>query len=310
MTVWFPFLQRNVSAKLYRLIPLAFVATLALNVWAPALAADPFRTKDARNIGDKTEAAFKAVFQQGDYQTGDRYLQEALSAEAKEPLAHAMKASLAYTNKDWATLETHSKKTLETAQNLISSDPLRGNLYAAVGLFLEGAVILQREGTVKGAPQALGKLRQIYQYLDKAEAISANDPELNLVKGYMDLMLAVNLPFANPEQAIQKLEKNASPQYLVDRGVALAYRDLKQYSQALEYANRSLKATPDNPESYYLKAQILREQARKEKNSQLMQESVDNFDKALTKKSQLPSDLVKQIERERRKAAENLKEGS
>jgi tetratricopeptide (TPR) repeat protein len=217
-----------------------------------------------------------------------------------------MKASLAYTNKDLATLDTYTKKTLETAQNLIPSDPLRGNLYAAVGLFLEGAAILQREGTVKGAPQALSRLQQVYDHLDKAEAVSANDPELNLLKGYMDLMLAVNLPFSNPEQAIQRLEKNAAPQYLADRGIALAYRDLKQYSQALEYANRALKVTPDNPESYYLKAQILREQARKEKNSQLMQEAVGNFDKALSKKSQLPSDLTKQIERERRRAAESL----
>lgn len=307
MTVRFPVLQTIVPAKLYRLVTVAFAATLALNVWAsPSWAADPFRTKEPRNIGNKTEAAFKAIFQQGDYQSADRYLEEALSAEPKEPLAYAMKASLAYTNKDLATLDTYSKKTLETAQNLISTDPLRGNLYAAVGLFLEGAVILQREGTVGGAPQALTRLRQVYDHLDKAEAVSPNDPELNLLKGYMDLMLSVNLPFANPEQAIQKLEKNASPQYLVDRGIALAYRDLKQYSQALEYANRALKATPDNPESYYLKAQILREQARKEKNSQLMQEAVGHFDKALSKKSQLPSDLTRQIERERRRAAESL----
>lgn len=307
MTVRFSVLQTIVPAKLYRLVTVAFAATLALNVWAnSSWAADPFRTKEPRNIGNKTEAAFKAIFLQGDYQSADRYLQEALSAEPKEPLAYAMKASLAYTNNDLTTLNTYSKKTLETARNLIPSDPLRGNLYTAVGLFLEGAVILQREGTVSGAPQALSRLRQVYDHLDKAEVVSPNDPELNLLKGYMDLMLSVNLPFANPEQAIQKLEKNASPQYLVDRGIALAYRDLKQYSQALEYANRALKATPDNPESYYLKAQILREQARKEKNSQLMQEAVGNFDKALSKKSQLPSDLTKQIERERRRAAESV----
>ncbi|MGH7998729.1 MAG: Sll0314/Alr1548 family TPR repeat-containing protein [Brasilonema sp.] len=297
-------------AKLYRLVMVAFVATLTLNVWAnPSWAADPFRTKEPRNIGNKTEAAFKAIFQQGDYPVGDRYLQEALSREPNEPLSYAMKASLAYTNKDWATLDTYSKKTSQTAQNLISSDPLRGNLYAAVGLLLEGAVILQREGTVKGAPQALSRLQQLYQHLDKAEAISPNDPELNLLKGYMDLMLAVNLPFANLEQAIQKLEKNAAPQYLADRGIALAYRDLKQYSQALDYVNRALKVTTDNPELYYLKAQILREKANKEKNSEIMQEAIKNFDTALTKKAQLPNDLTRQIERERRKAAESLKSG-
>ncbi|MBW4592474.1 MAG: hypothetical protein KME46_06030 [Brasilonema angustatum HA4187-MV1] len=307
MNARFPGLQKVVLAKFYRSILVAFSATIALNIWAnPSWAADPFRMKEPRNIGNKTEAAFKAIFQQGNYQAGDRYLQEALSTEPKEPLAYAMKASLAYTNKDLAALDTYSKKTSETAQNLISSDPLRGNLYAAVGLFLEGSVIIQREGTVKGAPQALTRLQQVYQYLDKAEAVSPNDPELNLIKGYMDLLLAVNLPFANPEQAVQKLEKNAAPQYLADRGIALAYRDLKQYSQALDYANRALKVTTDNPELYYLKAQILREKANKEKNSQLMQEAIKNFDTALTKKSQLPGDVTRQIERERRKAAENL----
>ncbi|NMG09963.1 Sll0314/Alr1548 family TPR repeat-containing protein [Brasilonema sp. UFV-L1] len=308
MNALFPVLQKIMPPKLYHLVMVAFVATLTLNVWVnTSWAADPFRTKEPRNIGNKTEAAFKAIFQQGDYQVAERYLKEALSQEPNEPLSYAMKASLAYTNQDWVTLDTYSKKTSEIAQNLISSDPLRGNLYAAVGLFLEGAVILQREGTVKGAPQALSRLQQLYQHLDKAEAASPNDPELNLIKGYMDLMLAVNLPFANPEQAIQKLEKNAAPQYLADRGIALAYRDLKQYSQALDYVNRAFKVTTDNPELYYLKAQILREKANKEKNSELMQEAIKHFDTALTKKSQLPNDLVRQIERERRRAAESLK---
>ncbi|MEC4813956.1 MAG: Sll0314/Alr1548 family TPR repeat-containing protein [Scytonema sp. PMC 1069.18] len=307
MSQSFSVLQKIVPAKLADVAKVAFAATLALNLCVnSSLAADPFRVKEPRNIGDKTEAAFKAVFQQGNYQAAEQYVQEALSAEPNEPLVHALKASLAYTNKDLNTLDTYSKKTLETAQKLVDTDPLRGNLYSAVGLFLEGAVVIQREGTLSGAPQALSKLRQVYDHLDKAEAVSANDPELNLVKGYMDLMLAVTLPFSNPEQAIEKLEKNAAPQYLVDRGIALAYRDLKNFPKALDYAKRSLDATPDNPESYYLKAQILREQGKKEKNTKVMQEALENFDKALTKKSQLPADLVKQIERERRKTAESL----
>jgi tetratricopeptide (TPR) repeat protein len=309
MTKWFFAPQLNMSGKLARLAKTAFAAAIALNILAnPSFAADPFRTKDARKIGDNTEAAFKAIFLQGNYQDAERHVQKAISSEPNEPLAYAMKASLAYVNKDWTALDSYSKKTLETGQSLIATDALRGNLYAAVGHFLEGAVILRREGTVNGAPQALSRLRQVYQHLDKAEAVSANDPELNLLKGYMDLMLAVNLPFANPEQAIEKLEKNASPQYLVDRGIALAYRDLKQYSQALEYANRALKATPDNPELFYLKGQIIQEQGRKEKSQQKMQEAIGFFDQALAKKSQLPAGLVKQIERERRIATNRLKE--
>ncbi|WP_017651960.1 Sll0314/Alr1548 family TPR repeat-containing protein [Fortiea contorta] len=288
------------------LAQVTLVGAIAFNLFtSPSLAGDPFRSSEPRKIGDKTEAAFRAIFQQGNYPQAESYLKQALSSEPNEPLAYAMRASLAYTNRDIAALDTYSKKTLETGQKLISSDPLRGNLYTAIGNFLEGAVIITREGA-NGAPKALGKLRQVYEYLDKAEAISANDPELNLLKGYMDLLLAVNLPFSSPDQAIDKLEKNAAPRYLADRGIALAYRDLKKYSQALDYANRALKATADNPELYYLKAQILQELGKKEKNPQLIKEAIANFDQALTKKSQLPADLVKQIENERNRAASSL----
>ncbi|MGV0101927.1 Tetratricopeptide repeat protein [Nostoc sp. DSM 114160] len=303
MTKRFSWAELVVSAKLTTFAQTAFAVAFALNVWVnPSLAGDPFRDREPHQIGDQTEAAFKAIFQQGNYPAAQRYLEQALSKEPNEPLAYAMSASLAYGNKDWAKLDTYSQKTLETGQKLISSDPLRGNLYTAVGHFLEGATIITREGTVNGVPQAFSRLRQVYEYLDKAEAISANDPELNLIKGYMDLLLAVNLPFASPDQAIGRLEQNAAPQYLVDRGIALAYRDLKRYPQALEYVNRAIKTTFDNPEIYYLKAQILKRLGQREKSQQMIQEAIANFDKALTKKSQLPGDLVKQIERERRSA--------
>lgn len=288
-----------------------FAAAIALNLWAnPSLAGDPFPGREPHAIGDKTEAAFNAIFQQGNYPAAERYLKEALTTEPNEPLAYAMRASLAYMKNDRAGLDTYSRKTLETGQKLLATDELRGNIYTAVGHFLEGAVIITREGTTNGAPQALSRLRQVYEYLDKAEAISANDPELNLLKGYMDLMLAVNLPFADPDEAIKRLETNGGPRYLVDRGIALAYRDLKQYSQALEYANRALRATSENPELYYLKAQILREQGQKEKSQTLFTEAIANFDKALTKKSQLPASLVKQIQNERRGAVKGLAEVS
>ncbi|MBE9049259.1 tetratricopeptide repeat protein [Nostocales cyanobacterium LEGE 11386] len=307
--------QPTAFARFTRLAQTTFLAAIAygaalpitLNLWVnPSVAGDPFRTNEPRQIGDNTEAAFKAVFQQGDYPAAERYLQQAISSEPSEPLAYAMKASLAYANKDLATLDTYSKKTLEAGQKLITTDKLRGNIYTAVGHFFEGAAILTREGTLKGAPQALTRLRQVYQHLDRAEAIAPQDPELNLLKGYMDLMLAVNLPFANPDDAIERLKANAAPQYLADRGIAIAYRDLKRYPQALEYVNSALKATSDNPELYYLKAQILREQGQKVKSQSMIQEAVTNFDKALTKKSQLPASLVKQIERERNHSIKQL----
>ncbi|MFN7415638.1 MAG: Sll0314/Alr1548 family TPR repeat-containing protein [Dolichospermum sp.] len=277
--------------------------SILLNILVnPSFAGDPFRSREPHKIGDRTEAVFNAIFQQGNYPAAKDALQKAVSSEPNEPLIYALQASLAYQNQDQTSLAKYSRKTLETGQNLIASDPLRGNLYTAVGHFLEGAVILKREGTVNGAPLAFSRLRKVYTYLDRAEEISANDPELNLIRGYMDLMLAVNLPFTSPDDAINRLEKNAAPGYLVDRGIALAYRDLKQHSQALDYVNRALKTTADNPEIYYLKAQILHEKGKKEKSQDLIKEAITHFDKALAKKSQLPANLVKQIEYERNQA--------
>ncbi|BAY38843.1 hypothetical protein NIES2111_31920 [Nostoc sp. NIES-2111] len=282
----------------------AIAFTLAIN---PSWAGDPFRSQnEARNIDDKTEAAFKAVFQQGDYPTAERYLSQAISSSSDEPLAYAMKASLAYINGDLAGLDKYGRRTLEAGQKLVKTDQLRGNIYTGVGHFLEGAAIITREGTLRGAPQALSRLRLVYDYLDRAEAISPRDPELNLLRGYMDLMLSVSLPFANPDEAINRLQTNAAPEYLTNRGIAVAYRDLKQYSQALDYANRAIKAAADNPELYYLKAQILKEQGRQEKSQQLLRDAIANFDKALTKRSQLPKQLVQQIENERNGAVNSL----
>lgn len=300
-------MNRRVSAsKVFATI--ASVGAFTLSLWAsPTLAQDPFRATYQHSIGEKTEAAFRAIFEQGNYTLAERYLQQAQSSEPNEPLAYAMRASLAYSkNQDFNSLEEYGKKTLETAEQLIRKDPLRGNLYAAVGHFLQGAAVVSREGTVKGTPAALGELRQVYSYLDRAEAISPTDPELNLVRGYMDLMLAVNLPFANPEQAIARLEKFAGPRHLAYRGLALAYRDLKQYPQAITSVDRALRSAANNPELYYLKGQILSSQGKRQNNQSILREAVKNFDLAIAKKDQLPADLVKQIERERRKTAQRL----
>ncbi|HLO85159.1 MAG TPA: Sll0314/Alr1548 family TPR repeat-containing protein [Nostocaceae cyanobacterium] len=290
-----------------RLAKLTLLSAIALNLWvSPAFAGDPFRTKDPKKIGDQTEAAFKAIFQQGDYSAAEKYLEQAQSKEPNEPLVYALKASLAYGKNDLAALEKYSKKTLEVGQKLTFADPLRGNLYTGVGHFLEGATIITREGAVNGASSALSRLRKVYQYFDQAEAIAPKDPELNLIRGYMDLMLSVNLPFASPEQAIERLEKNAAPGYLVYRGIALAYRDLKQYQSALNYANQAVNATPSNPEIYYLRAQIYHELAKPDNNKTFLKEAIANFDKALAKKSQLPASLVRQIESERKQATQRL----
>ncbi|MFM7366829.1 MAG: hypothetical protein ACKO2Z_03280, partial [Sphaerospermopsis kisseleviana] len=97
----------------------AFATTLILNLWVnPSLAGDPFRSSEPHKIGDRTEAAFKAIFQQGNYPVAEDHLKKAIADEPDEPLAYALKASLAYTNQDLVGLEKYSKKTLEAGQKL------------------------------------------------------------------------------------------------------------------------------------------------------------------------------------------------
>jgi tetratricopeptide (TPR) repeat protein len=282
MSNWFPAPKRTVKA-------LASTAVVLLSVWVtPTLAGDPFRTGSPRNIGDNTQAAFDAIFKDGNYQQAKSYLSKAEASEPNEPLAYAMLASLAYTNQDWETLNSYATKTSETAQQLKNTDPLRGNLYMAVGQFLEGTYKFKKEGPVG----ALTRLQKVFQFLDEAKKVDPNDPELNLLTGYMDLILAVNLPFSDPAKAIARLENYAAPKYLAYRGIAVGYRDLKQNDKAMTYVDRALSETPGNPDLLYLKAQIFRNQGKK-------QESLEFFNKALEKKPQLLKGNISQISYEK-----------
>lgn len=293
MTTW-------LSAPKLTVTALASAAALVLGLWVtPTLAKDPFRTNNPRLIGDNTEAAFEAIFKEGNYKSAKGYLQKAEGNEANEPLTYAMMASLAYTNQDLETLNSYATKTKETAEKLKSKDPLRGNLYLAVGHFLEGAYEFKKDGPVG----ALAKLQKVFQYLDEAKKVDPNDPELNLMTGYMDLMLAVNLPFSDPAQAVEKLEKYAAPSYLAYRGIAVGYRDLKNYSKALEFVDRALALTPNNPEVLYLKAQILRNQGKNK-------EAQEFFNKSVQKSAQLPNYSAAQIVYEQCRNQNRIENGS
>lgn len=284
-------------------VPLTIIITAGLS-HRSAWAEDPFRTDNAREIGKHTEQAFKTIFFEGDYQAVAEELKIAEAQEPEEPLAHAMLASLAYTEKDWENIKKYATKTIESAQLLSETDPVRGNLYLGVGHFLDGAYVYEK----KGALDAINKLQLVFKYLDRAEDSDPNDPELNLIKGYIDLLLAVNLPFSSPEQAIARFEEYAAPNYLVERGLAVAYRDLKQYDQALEYANKALKTAPKNPEHYYLKGQILRKIGRQESSIEILTEAVDNFELALASSDQLPEFILSTLEREHRLTMEKIVE--
>lgn len=285
--------DRRLSKTITRLGAGLFATGLSFGLAMPALSADPFRTTSEYNIGEHTEAAFEAIFKEGDYVAAEAALAEAEISEADDPLVHAMLASLAYLearrdSSRWDEVANRATLTKQSAEALKETEPLRGHLYSAVGTFLEGAHMLKTQGVARGTPRALAMLQTVFSELDKAEAIDATDPELNLLKGYMDLMLAVNLPFSDPEDAIARMSQYGSPTYLTQRGLAIGYRDLDQIENAMNAVNEAIAAAPDNPELKYLKAQLL---VRQDKQA----ESIPLFEEALQYKDQLPDALVQRI---------------
>ena len=273
------------------LVGASTVVTLSL-FSSPALAGDPFRPGNAYNIGPNTEAAFEAFFKEGDYVRAQEAIDAALASESNEPLVYSLAASMAYLDGDFDKMASYADLTKSKAAALLGSSPLRGNLYSAVGLFLEGAHLMSTQGVARSTPTALGMLQQVFSHLDEAEKIDKTDPELNLVQGFMDLMLAVNLPFSNPEDTIERLSQYGSPNYLTYRGIALGYRDLDRNADAMAAVDRALQAAPENPELFYLKAQLQRRQ-------QQTAASLESFDKALGYAAQLPPDIALSIYKER-----------
>jgi len=254
---------------------------IALTAAVDSGLADPFRPSAPKQVGDRTEQAFEAMFQAGNYQEARDLLQ---TAEENEPLNYALQASIAFLGEDWDILERNATRTRETAEALIATDPLRGHLYTAVGHFLEGAYIAQDEGLVAATPDLLRRLQLVFDHFNQAEAIDPNDPEINLIRGFMDLVLAVHLPFSDPAQAIERLEEKAGPSYMANRGLAVGYRDLGEFDQALVAVDEAIAVAPENPELYYLKAQILVDQGNHEA-------SLEYFARAMEGRDQ----LVKQV---------------
>lgn len=284
LRLWF---SRSPAPKLLAGFSLGVVI---FGISTSAIAADPFRPTAPHDIGEHTEAAFRVIFEEGNYAAADAALAKAEANEADEPLVHALIAAMAYFKGSRGLDEVahRAKLTQETAAELKETNPLRGHLYTAVGLFLEGAHMLKTEGLAKGTPKALGMLRQVFNELDAAERIDAEDSELNLLRGSMDLMLAVNLPFANPERAIARMAEHSHPVYVTQRTIAIGYRDLDQYDSALIAVDSALRAAPNNPELFYLKAQVLAGQGDTDT-------SLEWFAKALAQKEQLPTALGRRI---------------
>ncbi|PLS68033.1 MAG: hypothetical protein CV045_10195 [Cyanobacteria bacterium M5B4] len=270
------------------LVTWSALALITLPTWA----GDPFRKVNPRPIGKETEAAFRLLFQEGNYPAGVKQVDVALRSEADEPLLHSLRASIAYLEKDFPGMLVYSNRIKDSAQKLLSKDKLRGHLYNAVGLFMEAGHVVSTQGVIKGAPQGIATLQKALEEMGKAQEVDATDPELNLIKGFMDILVASVLPITDLETALSSL-RQASPEYLQWRGIAIGYRDGKKSDQALEAVDKALAAAPQNPELLYLKAQILWQ-----KGGASIEEAKRLYRQAVERSGQLSASVARQLQQE------------
>ena len=246
--------------------------------------------------GSNVERAKEAMFRDGDYVKARQYLNAALKTEPNEPLTYAMNTLYPFSSGDYESVRDYGEKTTKAAERLMKTNPLRGNLYQGVGLAILSAYEMKKENG--GALGALSKLQKVFEYMDKAKKIDPNNPELNLIKGYMDLLLAVNVPFSDTNQALEQLQ-HAEPRYLALRGMYIGYRDLKEYDKANTAINAALKIAPQNPELTYYKAQVLAIRGREKNNETELKESIKLFESAYQKRDRLLLSTIAQILSER-----------
>ncbi len=258
---------------------------------------------NGKKSGSNVERAKEAMFRDGDYVKAKQYLDIALQTEPKEPLAYAMSTLYPFSAGNYEKVKEYGEKTSKSAEQLMKTNPLRGNLYQGVGLGILGAYELKKSNG--GALGALSKLQKVFEYMDKAKKIDANNSELNLIKGYMDLLLAVNLPFSDTSDAIEQL-KNAEPKYLAWRGMYIGYRDLKEYDKANAAINKAIELAPQNPELTYYKAQLLGIRGREKQDEKLLKESIKLFETAYQKRDRLLISTLSQILSERCQAKSAL----
>jgi tetratricopeptide (TPR) repeat protein len=280
---------------------------------APAVA-DPTPVKPTSNMayppggiktkqGSNVERAKEAMFRDGDYVKAKQYLDAALKTEPNEPLTYAMNTLYPFSSGDFEAVRDYGEKTTKAAEKLMKTNPLRGNLYQGVGGAILAAYEMKKANG--GALGALSRLQKVFEYMDKANKLDPNNSELNLIKGYMDLLLAVNVPFSDTSQAIDRL-KNAEPRYLALRGMYIGHRDLKQYDLANNAIDAARKIAPQNPELTYYKAQILNIRGRELKNDNELRESIKLFEVAFQKRDRLLLSTISQILSEHCQAKRSL----
>jgi Tfp pilus assembly protein PilF len=264
---------------------IGLLVSIILFYTSPALAQDPFRKgPDARPMGPALESAFEDFFRTGEFQKASQKLGKAQAENPNEPLVYTLQAAIAYLNGQRDKMLEMTQKTREVSQAIESKDAARSHLYRGIAQGLEGSSYYLKDG-LPGIPKALTYVSSMFLEIDKAKQLAPDDPEVNLLVGYINTLLN------KYDDALQEFRK-AGPPYLSYRGQALVYRDTKAYPKAQAMVDKALAAAPQNPDLLYLKGQILALQSKPS-------EAIALFDQALTIGKQLPESTKKQIRIER-----------
>jgi tetratricopeptide (TPR) repeat protein len=264
---------------------MGLLVSIVLCCASPALAQDPFRTgPDARPIGPALGSAFEDFFRTGEFQKASQKLTKAQKENPNEPLVYTLQAAIAYLNGQRDKMLELTQKTRDVSQAIEAKDAARSHLYRGIAQGLEGSSYYLKDG-LSGIPKALTYVSSMFLEIDKARQLAPDDPEVNLLVGYINTLLN------KYDDALGQFRK-AGPPYLSYRGQALVYRDTKAYPKAQAMVEKALAAAPKNPDLLYLKGQIFALQSNPT-------EAIALFDQALTVGKQLPESTRKQISIER-----------
>jgi len=231
------------------------VMSTALPVWAR----DPFRTAKARSIPAETATAFDTLFRDGNFQGSLPQIERAIKANDSEPLAHTMGALVAFFRQDLNGMRQSGRLVKQRAQALLSKDKLRGHTYLAIADLIESAYLFKTEG-ISSVPRVLPLIQNVLDEMKNAQRIDPTDPELNLLKGLMDILISsvstAVIPSTDVEASLTNLRQFSAPDYLKWGGIAVAYRDAKKTTLAMEAVDKALASAPNNPVLSYFKGQI------------------------------------------------------
>jgi len=72
--------------------------------------------------------------------------------------------------------------------------------------------------------------------------------------------------------------------------------------------DKAIAQSPENPELFYLKGQLLRIRGLQDSNQVYLQESLSYFDKANQKRDQLPKTLLIPLDHDRQAATDEVKQ--